>query len=90
MPLALLRMEHLLGGEQAIQGCGETGAKGHLHEDLDDFLTAEADIQARGNVNLELGARVSEGRKGGDRSDVSLAQAETWPRADVAEGNSMR
>jgi hypothetical protein len=77
--------EHFLCGEQAVQRGWKSGINGHLHDDLNDFIAAQADIQAGLYVDLELGCRVAEGGESGDGRHLSAAEIETLTRINVAK-----
>jgi len=52
--------EYFLGCEQAVERGREAGIDGHLHDYLGDLFTAQADVQASLDVNLELRAGIAE------------------------------
>jgi hypothetical protein len=77
--------EHFFCGEQAVQCSWKAGINGHLHDDLNDLIAAQAYIQASLYVDLELGCGVAEGGESGDGRHLSATEVETLTRIDVAE-----
>jgi len=75
-----------LACEQAVERSREAGIDGHLHDDLRDLFTAQADVQAGLDVNLELRAGIAERRQRGNGRDLAGSQIEAGAGIDIAEG----
>lgn len=52
--LSRTQRKHVLRGEKAVESGRETGVDGHLHQNLDDFLAGQSDVQAGLDMHLEL------------------------------------
>ena len=77
--------EGRVGRPHAFDGPGEAAVHAHLHHDLAHLVAAQAVVQRRGDVELELVVLAQPGEDG-DHHEAAVAPGELRSRPHLAEG----
>ena len=77
--------EHLFGREQPIERGRKTGVNGYLHDDFNDLVARQADVQTRLDVDFQLWSSVSERCQCRDGGDFTRPKIQARATVDIPE-----
>src|ERR1700710_455405 len=81
----VMRLKDFLRREQAIQRRWKTSINRHLHDDFNDLIARDSNVQSRGNMDLELRRCMAHRGERRDGCDLAGADVKTGSRVDIAE-----